>query len=91
MINVSTYWTLPPSDQGVIRDEIEKYEDMHNTVGYYNIFKKDENNVHFYVLCSICYDHELDGLIEPITKEEYMDQKHFMHNVRCGQCNELLA
>ena len=101
MINVSTYWTLPPSRQGNVRAKIEKEEqEMHRVIGYYYIIGECFDTslggvcMEFSLYCSKCYrsrKRELDEEYTPVTKEEYINPKHDMHGEACDQCNKVLA
>ena len=95
MINVSTYWTLPPSRQGKIRAKVEKVEqDMQRVVGHYTIWMETSNwEVEFSLYCSKCWNSHkwVSEEYTSITKEEYLDKNHEMSGQNCDRCKEPLA
>lgn len=102
MIDVSTYWTLPPSSQGMVRDEVAEYEnDLQMVVGHYiihgEVFLEETSEVaiEFSLFCSGCYHTRLKALYNeyttPLTKEEYLDKNHDMHGEKCEKCKKPLA
>jgi hypothetical protein len=99
MIDVSTYWTLPRSHQGPIRDEVKQYEqDLLIIAGYYYIddFLSGGEYIYFTLLCSGCYNTarlrgDIDVGYTPLTKGQYLDPNHDMHGETCEKCNKSLA
>jgi hypothetical protein len=94
MINVSAYWTLPPSRQGKIRAKIDK-EEQQKIVGYYHR-EKWGDCVEFTLYCSKCY-HDVESMLEedevfsPLTNGAYRNPRHEMHGEKCEECNKSLA
>lgn len=99
-MNVSTYWTLPPSRQGKVRQRVAKEEqELQRITGYYTIYgevwsDEFEESIEFMLFCSKCYKirkRELFDEYSPITKEQYLDKNHDMHGEVCDQCKKPLA
>lgn len=96
MINVSTYWTLPPSRQGKIRQSVAKEEqELQRVVGHYYTDSWLSVGVYLYftLYCSKCYIiHARDDRdYTPLTKEQYLDKNHDMHGETCEMCKKPLA
>lgn len=91
MINVSSYWTLPPSRQGKIRAKVDKVEqELQRIVGHYMIWEETAETIDFSLFCSRCIPFgTLSG--KPLTKEQYLDTKHEMYGETCCKCNKSLA
>lgn len=97
MINVASYWTLPPSLQGIVRGEVKEHEQqaMHDAVGYYctePIEGENEECFWYSVFCIKCYKmlKDKDGFI-PVTTHQYCDPNHDMHGETCQTCDRALA
>lgn len=95
MINVSSYWTLPPAHQRMTRIEVAHFErDLQRVVGHYYIEREIAGTIEFILFCEKCYPVRSWHLIEEytsITKEEYLDKNHDMHGEVCQMCNGTLA
>lgn len=98
MINVASYWTLPPSRQRKIRAKVEKEEqELQRIVGHYvilgEVFQEETSEVciEFSFFCTRCFNVPNRVLYMPLTKEEYLDKNHDMYGEKCEKCNKPLA
>lgn len=94
-MNISDYWSLPPSDQSTIRDDVKEYEEeLQRVVGCYTITEENRGGIRFLLFCSRCYylgKSQLTCDYTTITKEEYLDTRHEMHGETCEKCKMPLA